>query len=102
MITEIPSAIKLKEAFFCLSCEAVTNCSDFCPRCGRGKLWPLERWIGRVQIDELEDSQIGKSIYQEVGLASTEKISERSFRKNYWKIVRNRSRNALEVIFCKF
>ncbi len=42
------SAIKLEEAHFCLSCEAVTNCSDTCPACGHTYLWSLQNWLGRV------------------------------------------------------
>jgi hypothetical protein len=48
MFVEIPSVIKLKEAYFCLNCEVVTNCSDICPACGRRQLWSLENWLGRV------------------------------------------------------
>ena len=42
------SAIKLEEAHFCLSCEAVTNCSDTCPACGHTYLWSLQNWLGRI------------------------------------------------------
>jgi hypothetical protein len=48
MTGEILSAIKLEDAFFCLDCEAVTNCSDVCPACGNGRLWSLQNWLGRV------------------------------------------------------
>ena len=48
MTGEILSAIKLEDAFFCLDCEAVTNCSDVCPACGNGHLWSLQNWLGRV------------------------------------------------------
>jgi len=42
------SAIRLEEAFFCLNCEVVTNCSDICPACGHSHLWLLENWLGRI------------------------------------------------------
>jgi RNA polymerase subunit RPABC4/transcription elongation factor Spt4 len=42
------SAIKLEEAHFCLSCEAVTNCSDTCPACGQTYMWSLQSWLGRI------------------------------------------------------
>ena len=48
MALEIPSAIRLGEAYFCLNCEVVTNCSDICPACGHKKLWLLENWIGKI------------------------------------------------------
>ena len=48
MTGEILSAIKLEDAFFCLNCEAVTNCLDICPVCGNRQLWSLQNWLGRV------------------------------------------------------
>jgi len=48
MANEILSAIKLEDAFFCLNCEAVTNCSEICPVCGNRQLWCLQNWLGRV------------------------------------------------------
>jgi hypothetical protein len=48
MTGEILSAIKLADAFFCLDCESVTNCSDVCPTCGNRRLWSLQNWLGRV------------------------------------------------------
>jgi len=42
------STIKLEEAHFCLSCEAVTNCSDTCPACGHTYMWSLQNWLGRI------------------------------------------------------
>jgi hypothetical protein len=45
---EMASAISLGEAYFCLNCEVVTNCSDTCPVCGHKQLWLLENWLGRV------------------------------------------------------
>jgi len=64
MSIEIPSAIKLEDAFFCLSCEVVTNCSDNCPECGHRRLWPLENWLGRV--NDPENSEDKKSTLEEV------------------------------------
>ena len=52
MSVQMKSAIKLEDAFFCLSCELVTNSSDLCPACGHRHLWPLENWIGRVDACE--------------------------------------------------
>jgi len=74
MPIEVASAIRLESAFFCLSCELVANCSDFCPGCGQGQLWPLESWLGRVYTPE--DSQHEKSNLQEVWPATTGKISQ--------------------------
>ena len=48
MVQKVVSAIKLEEAYFCVNCELVTNCSDMCPACGRRQLWPLQKWLGRV------------------------------------------------------
>ena len=48
MTGEILSVIRLEDAFFCLSCEAVTNAVDVCPVCGDRQLWPLQNWMGRV------------------------------------------------------
>ena len=45
---EIISAIRLEDAYFCLNCEAITNCVDICPSCGHRGLWPVQNWIGRV------------------------------------------------------
>ncbi len=45
---EIISAIRLEDAYFCLNCEAITNCVDICPSCGNRGLWPVQNWIGRV------------------------------------------------------
>ena len=45
---ELRSAIRLEDAHFCLSCEAVTNGSDTCPTCGHTYLWPLQNWLGRI------------------------------------------------------
>ncbi len=48
MDKETVSAIRLEDAYFCLNCEAITNCVDICPSCGNRGLWPVENWIGRV------------------------------------------------------
>ena len=45
---EVASAIRLENAYFCLNCEVVTNCSDICPACGHRELWHLENWIGKI------------------------------------------------------
>ena len=42
------SAIKLEDAHFCLTCEAVSNCSETCPACGHAYLWSLQNWLGRI------------------------------------------------------
>lgn len=52
MTLEIPSAIRIEEAYFCLTCEVVTNCIDICPACGRRELWSLEKWLGKVRSRE--------------------------------------------------
>ena len=49
---DLMSAIKLEDAYFCLSCEAVTNCSDTCPTCGHIYLWSLQNWLGRINGPE--------------------------------------------------
>ena len=57
------SVIRLKEAYFCLSCEVVTNCADICPACGHRQLWHLENWLGRVHgqnNDRHEESALTK------------------------------------------
>ena len=56
---DLRSSIRLEEAYFCLSCEAVTNCSDICPACGHMYLWSLQNWLGRVNGPEF--SKYGKS-----------------------------------------
>ena len=50
MDLESLSAIRLEEAYFCLNCEVVTNCSDICPACGQKELWLLEKWIGKKNL----------------------------------------------------
>jgi hypothetical protein len=52
MPIEVASAIRLESAYFCLSCEVVTNCSDICPACGHRQLWLLENWLGKINARE--------------------------------------------------
>jgi len=62
MALEVASAIRLEEAYFCLNCEVVTNFSDICPVCGHRELWPLEKWLGRVNsLDDGMDT-VGRRI----------------------------------------
>ncbi len=42
------SSIYLQEAYFCLSCETVTDNAYECPVCTDRMLWPLESWLKRV------------------------------------------------------
>jgi hypothetical protein len=60
MTLQVPSAIRLKEAYFCLTWEVVTNCLDICPACGHRQLWSLENWLGKVNgrenSEEKEDT----------------------------------------------
>ena len=70
MNLEVPSAIQLEEAYFCLNCEAVTNCSDICPLCGNQQLWCLENWLGRVGGQE--NSGYGKAMMEEFQPATQE------------------------------
>ncbi len=99
MPIEIPSAIKLEDAFFCLSCEAVTNCSDVCPGCGHGQLWPLENWLGRVNGHE--NSEDKESTVQEVQSERTTDIPQMSPRRNYWQRAWNYSWKSLVVSLYK-
>lgn len=99
MPIEIPSAIKLEDAFFCLSCEAVTNCSDVCPGCGHGQLWPLENWFGRVNGHE--NSEDKESTVQEVQSERTTDIPQMSPRRNYWQRAWNYSWKSLVVSLYK-
>lgn len=91
MTVEMKSAIKLEDAFFCLSCELVTNSSDLCPGCGRKHLWPLENWIGRV--DAFENSKYG-SFWDEIFPARTGEISPMPSGRNYLQIVGNCGRKS--------
>lgn len=60
MPLELPSAIRLEEAYFCLNCEVITNCLDICPTCGHEQLWSLENWLGRV--NGRENGRTGEDI----------------------------------------
>ncbi len=64
MAANIPSAIRLEEAYFCLNCEAISNCVDTCPVCGHRLLWCLESWLGKVNTGE--NSMDNEVIPQEV------------------------------------
>jgi len=59
MTLEVPSTIRLETAYFCLSCEVITNCADICPACGHRKLWHLENWLGRVHGQENSGDEKG-------------------------------------------
>jgi RNA polymerase subunit RPABC4/transcription elongation factor Spt4 len=59
MTLEVASAIRLGEAYFCLNCEVVTNCSDICPACGHKQLWHLENWIGKINVLEYGSDKEG-------------------------------------------
>ena len=52
MTLEVSSVIRLGEAYFCLTCEVVTNCIDICPACGHRQLWSLQNWLGKVNRRE--------------------------------------------------
>jgi hypothetical protein len=52
MPIEVASVIRLGEAYFCLNCEVLTNCSDMCPACGHRQLWAPENWIGKINALE--------------------------------------------------
>jgi hypothetical protein len=100
MPVEIPSAIKLEDAFFCLGCETVTNCSDVCPGCGYEQLWPLENWLGRVNGHE--NSGDKESTVPEVQPERTADLSKISSRKNCWQRAWNYSWKSLVVGLYKF
>ena len=73
---EILSAIKLEDAFFCLDCEAVTNCSDVCPACGNRHLWSLQNWLGRV--GDRGNGKFSTSLIEESQLATQEIATNRA------------------------
>ncbi len=81
---EIASAIRLGEAYFCLSCEVVTNCADICPACGNRKLWPLQNWLGKVYVSERPAVAGDVSRIQE----ASRKVAEHRSRKPYWQMLR--------------
>lgn len=66
---DLRSAIRLEDAYFCLSCEAVTNCSDICPACGHIYLWSLQNWLGRVNGPEF--SKYRKSTSKRIQVGGT-------------------------------
>ncbi len=99
MPMEMPSTINLEDAFFCLNCEVVTNCPHVCPGCGHGQLWPLEKWLGK--INGHGDSQYEKTFLQEVGPARNVKISTMSSRRNYWQTMLNCTWKFLGVNFTR-
>jgi hypothetical protein len=59
MSLEVASVIRLGEAYFCLNCEVLTNCSDMCPVCGHRELWLLEKWIGKINARENRSGKEG-------------------------------------------
>ena len=59
MSLEVASVIRLGEAYFCLNCEVLTNCSDICPVCGHRELWLLENWIGKINALENGSDKAG-------------------------------------------
>jgi RNA polymerase subunit RPABC4/transcription elongation factor Spt4 len=69
MSLEMASVIRLGEAYFCLNCEVLTNCSDICPVCGHRQLWLLENWIGK--INALENGSDKEGTLKRVQLAPT-------------------------------
>ncbi len=81
---EISSAIRLGEAYFCLSCEVVTDCADNCPVCGNRNLWPLENWLGKVYVPE---RNVMAGDVSRVRKAS-HKAAENRSRKPYWQMLR--------------
>jgi hypothetical protein len=78
MTGEILSAIKLEDAFFCLDCETVTNCSDVCPACGNRRLWFLQNWLGR--LGDQGNSKYRKTKIEEFQPATQEISMDRSER----------------------
>ena len=87
MPVEVASAIRLESAYFCLSCEVVTNCSDVCPACGHRQLWHLEHWLGRVHGQE--NSADEESTLREVKLARTGEIAKTASGRIHLEVVRN-------------
>ncbi len=83
--TELASAIRLGEAYFCLSCEVVTNCVDICPACGNRKLWPLENWLGNVHGHEKHTAAPAE--LRAVHPAGARQVPEDQPGKNYWQMI---------------
>lgn len=84
---ELMAAIRLEDAFFCLSCEGVTNCSDTCPVCGNRNLWPLQNWLGRVSGPE--NSRYRKTPRKEISPARVLVMSRTLPGRRYWQTVLN-------------
>jgi len=84
---EAASAIRLESAYFCLSCEVVTNCADICPACGHRQLWHLENWLGRVHGQENSEGE--ESTLTKVRPARIGEILKTAARRNYRQMVRN-------------
>lgn len=55
-------AFPLAEAFLCLDCEAVGNCSTGCPACASAHLARLDTWLNRPQNNSVDLSNIGLSL----------------------------------------
>ncbi len=87
MPVELISAIHLEDAYFCLSCEGITNCSDACPACGNRHLWPLQNWLGRVNSPE--NSRYKTPFLKEVQPARVLEIARTPSRRRYWQMVWN-------------
>ena len=49
-----PIFISLDSAYFCVSCETITDASDNCPKCGAHNLYPMANWLGKVKDSETE------------------------------------------------
>ena len=47
------SSIHLSLAYFCLSCESITDNKLTCPVCGNTHLWPLQKWLGNGKTENL-------------------------------------------------
>lgn len=44
------SAIPLRSAYLCVSCETVAAWSVRCPKCGAEDLWPISAWLSPERI----------------------------------------------------
>ena len=61
------SSIYLHEAYFCLSCETVTDNAYECPVCTDRMLWPLESWLKRVNDQKMNPSIRSREPLRKVG-----------------------------------
>ncbi len=84
MMERTPSVIRLEEAYFCLSCEVVTNSPGACLVCGQTNLWPLQNWLGRVDgrnsrygADEVSPSRGGMSLSGGPSIGRFKSVNER-------------------------